>query len=150
MWGSVTVLYLQLFQQVLLLLSLDLQVAVMGNWGVGGVGEAGSHVLQAWQHLSGLLAGKGQNHLHPFNPAKDAEAGLGEGPQNRGTRASPSLLTPPLSPYKTQPLRLAPPLPANWAMKRQSPQAAEVRRQAGGAGVAERRGPDHLTCFCSL
>lgn len=43
MWGSVTVLYLQLFQQVLLLLSLDLQVAVMGNCGVGGVGEAGSH-----------------------------------------------------------------------------------------------------------
>lgn len=39
MWGSVTVLYHQLFQ-VLLLLSLDLQVAVMGNWGVG---EAGSH-----------------------------------------------------------------------------------------------------------
>lgn len=65
---------------------------------------------------------------------------LGQGPQNRGTRASPSLLTPPLSPYETQPLRLAPPLPANWAMNRQSPQAAEVRRQAGGAGVAGRGG----------
>lgn len=47
MWGSITILYLQLFQQVLLLLNFDLQVAVMGDWGGGGggerVGEAGSH-----------------------------------------------------------------------------------------------------------
>ena len=34
---------------------------------------------QALQHLSGLLAGKGKSHLHPFNPAEDAEAGLGQG-----------------------------------------------------------------------
>lgn len=83
MWGSITILYLQLFQQVLLLLNFDLQVAVMGDWGGGGGGEElvrqGHMLKQTWQHLSGLLAGKGQSHLHSFNPAKDAEAGLGQG-----------------------------------------------------------------------
>ena len=76
-WGSITLLYRQLFQQVLLPLSFGLQVTVVGDEGGWG-GEAGSHD-EAGQaaHCQGSWREGGRTISIPSLLSKTLEAELG-------------------------------------------------------------------------